>query len=195
MGHSTGCQDVMEYLVGKDAESREKVQGGIIQASVSDREAIVQFFPQKQYDDSVACARKMITEGRGEDIMPLSLTKGFTSQACCSARRWLSLAEVNGDDDYFSSDLSDEQLQTTFGRIPKGVKLGIFFSGEDQYVPKSVDKKALVEKWVGVVKAGTGEIDEMNSGVVVGATHNLTGNPEPIVQDLVRRVMGFLEGI
>ena len=37
MGHSTGCQDVMEYVVGK-GEYGGGIEGGVLQAGVSDRQ-------------------------------------------------------------------------------------------------------------------------------------------------------------
>ena len=195
MGHSTGCQDVMEYLTGPGASEREKIDGGIIQASVSDREALASF------DDKLAekseFAQKWVDEGKAEDILPSQFSIGLFGNTPVTARRFLSLASPNhdGDDDYFSTDLSDEQLAKSFGALPKGSPLCILYSGEDQYVAKEVDKKALVEKWIGFVKRGDGTVDEVNSGVVNGATHNLTDCNEEVVKDLIGRVARFVESV
>ncbi|KAA8566909.1 hypothetical protein EYC84_010006 [Monilinia fructicola] len=176
MGHSTGCQDVLEYLTGPGHETNAPIDGGIIQGPVSD--------PQK-----------MVNAGDGEEVLPSSATQGFFPSPVC-ARRWLSLASPNhdGDDDYFSSDLTDEQLKKTFGSLPARSPLCILFSGADEYVPKFVDKEALVKRWIDIVKKGDGKVDEENSVVVPGASHNLTKSPKA-VPELVKRVLGFLDGL
>jgi hypothetical protein len=38
-------------------------------------------------------------------------------------------------------------------------------------------------------------VDSAHGGVVRSASHNLNGNPEEVVNDLVKRVVGFLEGL
>ena len=196
MGHSTGCQDVMEYLTGSGCKERPGVDGGILQASVSDREAMKEMMAPSLYERSVLAAQAMVAVGKGEEIIPPSETGGFYPDPVC-ARRWLSLASPtkNGEDDYFSSDLSDDQLRQSFGNLPARSPLCILYSGKDEYVPSFVDRKALVESWIGVVKAGTGKVDEEFSGVVEGATHDLKKDPEEVVQDLVRRVLGFLKNL
>jgi pimeloyl-ACP methyl ester carboxylesterase len=196
MGHSTGCQDVMKYLSGPDHETRPRVEGAIIQASVSDREALVEMLAEGQYESSVAAAKAMVAAGKGEEILPSEETHGFFN-CPVTARRWLSLAspEHDGDDDYFSSDLTDAQLLKTFGSVPRGTTLCILFSGSDEYVPKFVDKTALVDRWIQIAKAGGGAVDEVNSGIIEGATHNLCGSPEDVVQELISRVLKFLASL
>jgi hypothetical protein len=193
MGHSTGCQDVMEYLTGSGHESRPPIEGGIIQAPASDREALVMLMDPEVYKNSCITAQKMVDEGNGEEILPKKETK-YVLPAPCSAQRWLSLASPNhnGDDDYFSSDLSDEQLLKTFGALPAGTPLCVLMSGSDEYVPKSIDKAGVIQRWVEIAKRGKGKVDEAHSGVVEGATHNLGKDKEEVVEDLVRRVLGFL---
>ena len=196
MGHSTGCQDVMEYLVGKGHETRSPIDGGILQAPVSDREALVAAMDPKVYEEGCRIAQDMVDRGLGEDIMPSDAPKIFGAKPVC-ARRWLSLASPNhdGDDDYFSSDLSDEQLMKSFGSLPAKAPLCILFSGIDEHMPKTTDMAGLIQTWIGVVKRGNGKVDEENSGIVENATHNLVGNPEEVVADLVKRVLGFLTAL
>ena len=62
-------------------------------------------------------------------------------------------------------------------------------------MPKSLDKEALAKRWIGIVRKGGGKVDEEHSGVVVGASHNLGGNSDGVVQSLVKRVVGFLNGL
>lgn len=192
MGHSTGCQDVIHYLVGPGAASRPAIAGAIIQASVSDREAMVDMMPEV-YDEAVKVAKGMVREGKGEEVVPFSVTGSFLDTPIC-ARRWLSLAspEKDGEDDLFSSDLQDEQLQKTFGKLPARTPLCVLFSEGDEYVPDTVDIEAMVKKWMGFVKRGGGVVDEKHSGLVKDATHNLKGNPDTVVQDLFKRVVGFI---
>ncbi|KAI9815319.1 MAG: hypothetical protein M1827_002799 [Pycnora praestabilis] len=196
MGHSTGCQDTMEYLVGEDAKERPAIDGAILQAPVSDREAMTNMMAPDDYEKSCELATQWVKEGKEENILPGEVSQGM-GNAPISARRWLSLAspDHDGADDYFSSDLPVEKLRSTFGRLPQGTPLCILYSGEDQYVPKWLDKEALVRKWIVIVKEGNGVVDEQYSGVVKGATHNLMGDPVEVVKNLVQRVVGFLEKI
>ena len=116
MGHSTGCQDVMEYLTGAGHETRPPIDGAIIQAPASDRESIVMLMDPSLYRLSCGTAKRMIAEGQGDEILPSYETLGLFP-CPVTAKRWLSLAspDHDGDDDYFSSDLSDEQLKKSFG--------------------------------------------------------------------------------
>ena len=186
----------MEYLTGKGHEERAPIDGGIIQAPASDREAIVMQMEPEIYEKSCDVAKEMLASGNAEEMMPSRLVK--KALPCpVTARRWLSLASPNhdGDDDYFSSDLTDEQLLKTFGKLPKRSPLCILISGEDEYMPKTIDKNELLERWVGIVKRGDGRVDEENSGVMEGASHNLAGNSDDVVGGLVKRVLGFLSGL
>lgn len=196
LGHSTGCQDIMEYLVGSEARDRPQIEGAIMQAGASDREAMVMLMTDGVYEKSVEVARKMIAEGKGEDIMPTDSTQGFLGEPCC-ARRWLSLAspDKDGDDDFFSSDLEDQQLKDTFGKIPMGFPLAVFFSGEDEYVPASVDKKAMVNRWLSFAEAGGAGVNQEYFCVIEGASHNLMGNPDEILQRLLDKVLGYLSSL
>lgn len=186
----------MEYLVGPGHDAHAPIDGGILQAPVSDREAIVLAMDPELYKGSCEFSQKMVDAGDGDEVLPSKVIKSFFPGPI-SAKRWLSLASPNhdGDDDYFSSDLSDEQLKKSFGSLPLRSPLCVLFSGSDEYMPKTLDKAALVQKWIGFVKNGSGKADEENSGVVEKATHNLAGNPIEIVDDLVNRVLGFLDSL
>ena len=192
MGHSTGCQDTMRYVTGKDAHARPRVDGAILQASGSDREALELVFPKDVADNIIARAQQMVKDGKEEDILPSGVTAGFF-EAPVTARRWLSLASPNhdGDDDYFSSDLSDEQLRSSFGKFG-ATPVCILFSGSDEWIPSFVDKEALVKRWEEFVRQGGGVVDEKHSGVVAGASHNLSNDTAEVVDRLVQRIAGFI---
>jgi hypothetical protein len=191
MGHSTGCQDVMEYLVGPGHEDRPLIDGAILQAPVSDREASLMHMSHDQYANSIAAAQAMVSEAKADEIMPTSVTHGFFG-APVTARRWLSLLSPNhdGEDDYFSSDLLDTQLNRTFGLLPAHTRLCILYSGADEHVPPTIDKVALVNKWIKIVQKH-GKVDTEYSGVIDGASHNLKQDSADVVADLSRRVVGF----
>ena len=200
MGHSTGCQDVMYYLISptKGGEERPKIDGGIMQASVSDREALLLLLGVEAYEKSVEVAQEYVKAGRGEDTLSMDSTSGFLHTPVC-ARRLLSLAspppDHDGEDDFYSSDLPDERLRRTFGKIGStGTPVSILFSGRDQFVPDSVDKVALVERWEKMIREGGGTVDK-GSGIVKGANHDLEDVPEEVTQDLVERVRGFAERV
>lgn len=196
MGHSTGCQDCMAYTTGSGAELRPGVDGVVLQAPVSDREAIAHHLPQAFLHEADQLALKMCREGKDKDCMPNRLTRPVFGRIGITARRWVDVSSPgphhDGADDFFSSDLPDERLQRTFGRIPASAPLLVLFSGADESVPEEVDKRRLVQRWLHVTEQHGGVVDGVYGGVVEGASHNLNGQSEEIVGDLVRRVAGFL---
>lgn len=199
MGHSTGSQDIMHYLLSpleEEQSPRPPLAGAIMQGGISDREASVMLLPEGVYQSSVQVALDYVSEGRGADVLPAQAIDGFFSDVPISARRWLSLMSPppahNGEDDYFSSDFGEERLKGTFGRIgATKTPIQILYGEKDQYVPTSVDKEELVGRWERMIREGGGIVDE-ESGIVKGADHTLEGAGEQVVNDLVSRVVGFL---
>ncbi|KAL5356261.1 hypothetical protein BJX96DRAFT_162332 [Aspergillus floccosus] len=168
MGHSTGSQDIMQYLSsanpqpldappGRDSKvkfrnraypasfTRPPVDGAIIQAPVSDREAIlweIQTGTERDspeamkamYEVAVANAQRNTYEEQNSDrgcppirrdtLVPLSVTGriGYPANTAVSSRRFLSLVSPESplgpaEDDMFSSDLGDDKLKQTFGAV------------------------------------------------------------------------------
>jgi pimeloyl-ACP methyl ester carboxylesterase len=196
MGHSTGCQDAMEYVTGPGKDSRLPLDGVILQAPVSDREAIGDSLGES-HKKIVETAQAFVQDGRSDDVLPLALGKSLFGKAPISAYRWLSLLspKKDGDDDYFSSDLTHERLKNTFGSFPKRTPLLILCSGADEHVPSHIDVSALIQKWTDIVETGGGVVDSENGGIVPGAFHNLMRNDEQVVNDLCQRVGKFLSGV
>jgi alpha-beta hydrolase superfamily lysophospholipase len=196
MGHSTGCQDAMEYVTGPGHESRLPIDGVILQAPVSDRETLCSSLGES-YEEIVKKAQSLMDNNRGENVLPLSLGRTVFGRTPISAYRWLSLLSPNkdGDDDYFSSDLSDEKLRQTFGRFNKQTPLLILCSGADEYVPSHIDVSDLIKRWTLMVESGGGIVDVENSGIVEGAHHNLERDHESVLSDLFNRVNRFLDKI
>lgn len=196
MGHSTGCQDCMEYVVGRNSENRRRVDGVILQAPVSDREALGNQLPDAFMQEANQLALKMCREGKDKDAMPNRLTRPAFGRIAITARRWVDIASPapnhEGADDYFSSDLPDARLQATFGTLPASCPLLILYGGSDESVPDHVDKRKLVQRWMHVTEANGGVVDGVDGGIVGGASHNLNGQSDSIVQDLVQRVCRFI---
>lgn len=196
MGHSTGCQDVMEYLTGKGCTERAVIDGAILQAPVSDREALKRDMDKETITEILNISRTMLDSGRGNDVLPESVDgKYFGKASAVTAYRWYNILSPGGDDDYFSSDLPDEKLRTTFGTIKKESPLLILYSGADEHAPPSIDLQALTQRWMRFVTDGGGIADEEYGGVVPRAHHNLEEDDDEVLNDLCKRVRGFLSQI
>lgn len=143
----------------------------------------------------LASAEQLLASGKPKEIVPRE--NNIVQRelgAAISAYRTHSLLAKGGDDDYFSTDLPDATLRETFGKFGEDVPLMFLLGSEDPYVNPKTDKVALLGRWAEFVKEGGGVVDEVNGGVVEGAHHNLDGDPEEVVADLVGRVVRFLGG-
>ncbi|KAF7837231.1 uncharacterized protein G2W53_005713 [Senna tora] len=109
LGHSTGCQDIIHFMSTNVACTRA-VRAAIFQAPVSDREYMATL---PETASMIDLAANMIKEGRGSELMP----RKANPNCPITAYRYNSLSSYNGDDDLFSSDLSDEQLKMRLGHI------------------------------------------------------------------------------
>ncbi|OVA02971.1 Protein of unknown function DUF1749 [Macleaya cordata] len=172
LGHSTGCQDIVHYMRTNAACSRA-VRAAIFQAPVSDREYRATL---PETAEMIDLASTMINEGRGMDLMP----RQANPDAPITAYRYHSLCAYMGDDDMFSSDLTDDQLKTRLGHM-SNTPCQVIFSMADEYVPEYVDKKALVER---LCKAmGGAEKVEIEWG-----NHSLSNRVEEAVQTILNFV-------
>ncbi|KAK9466749.1 hypothetical protein V1512DRAFT_263326 [Lipomyces arxii] len=184
MGHSTGCQDTMYYLTRH--HSLNKLDGAILQAPVSDREAMQQMFPDR-YEMLLNYALDQALQGKGDNVLPKEYSDHFFGTPV-SANRWLSLAQKNGDDDFFSSDLSDQDLKSTFGVV--GIPLCVLISGCDEFMPTDLDKKALFDRWLSFASS---PLYGPPSGVVEEARHNVgQGSGSNSESDLITYVSDFI---
>lgn len=234
MGHSTGSQDVLHYLYrpnphasspafdpGLQRINRLALDGAVMQASVSDREAILWVLKEgiggksssevrAIYEKLEAMAKEAASHGQSFDTMlPLSMTSqiGYPSNTPISCRRFLSLVSPESpqspsEDDLFSSDLSDEQLGKTFGMIKQQgllkYKLLVLFSGADQSVPDWVNKEKLLSRWQNATDHnGEAQIwDQDYSAIIPGASHALSNDDQAGPRkSLVERVSGYLHAL
>ncbi|CAO2651995.1 Nn.00g002780.m01.CDS01 [Neocucurbitaria sp. VM-36] len=198
LGHSTGCQDIMEYVVGKDSDKRPGIDGAILQGGVSDREAWADMLNEGEekdvYDAIVKKAKDMIDQGKEKEVMETHMVSKELG-APMTAYRTYSLLAPGGDDDYFSTDLSDDHFAKTFGAIPKSTPVCFLLGSDDPFVPASVDKDALLQRWTRIIREGGGVVDDEDGGVIPGGHHAFDTDPEEVVQDLVKRVCGFVRGL
>ncbi|KAL5338754.1 hypothetical protein BJX70DRAFT_365538 [Aspergillus crustosus] len=236
MGHSTGSQCVLHYLTKPNPHTttpsfdtylehiaRPRLHGAIMQAPVSDREAIHLVLSQGWMGRTPAQVKEIYnnlekfaleavaknTDPAFDVLLPIHMTGviGYPGNVPLSARRFLSLVSPGsptkpGEDDLFSSDLGEEVLNTTWGKIKQGGLLGgkllVLASGADQSVPEWVDKEVVLKRWRGVLdddKSKEGIWDE-RSGIVPEASHALSNDDQAEPRrNLVERVLGYLKGV
>ncbi|KAG8631114.1 hypothetical protein KVT40_000254 [Elsinoe batatas] len=200
MGHSTGCQDALHYVSSSTGSSgegpgeRPRVQGIVLQAPVSDREALVEKMDPEVYARCNEIAQRFVEEGRQDDCLPVSVLGDVFERIGVTARRWLSLASPDGlgQDDMFSSDLPDERLGKTFGKIPQGTAMLFLYSGSDEHVPKHLKPTVFMGKWKTHAENAGAIVHPDSLKLLEGATHNLNGNPQHVVAELCTRMNRFL---
>lgn len=230
MGHSTGSQCVLHYLSRPNPHTtkpafdpslehveRPVVNGAIMQAPVSDREAVQWVIKmgflgrtpvelQATYDRLVAMARAALRRDESTDTMlPISLTSqfGYPSNTPVSCRRFLSLVspdspESPSEDDLFSSDLADEQHAKTFGAVRQNGllqdrELLVFTSGADASIPDWVDKEFQLSRWQRAADAGGKAIWDTNSCVIPNASHALSNDDQAEPRRiLIQKVLTYL---
>ncbi|GJN24888.1 hypothetical protein PR202_gb12662 [Eleusine coracana subsp. coracana] len=145
-----------------------------IQAPVSDREYRATL---PETAEMIDLAAKMIADDRGMDLMP----REANPDAPITAYRYHSLCSYMGDDDMFSSDLSEDQLRQRLGHMST-TQCQIIFSMGDEYVPEYVDKAALVDRLCRAL--GGAEKVEIEWG-----NHALSNR----VQEAVRAIVDFVK--
>ncbi|KAG8100306.1 hypothetical protein GUJ93_ZPchr0013g36780 [Zizania palustris] len=173
LGHSTGCQDIVHYMRTNFACSKA-VSGVILQAPVSDREYRATL---PETAEMIDLAAKLISEGHGMHLMP----REANPDAPITAYRYHSLCAYMGDDDMFSSDLSEDQLRQRLGHMST-TQCQVIFSMGDEYVPEYVDKEALVDRLCRAL--GGAEKVEIEWG-----NHALSNR----VQEAVRAIVDFVK--
>ncbi|WWD22625.1 hypothetical protein CI109_107118 [Kwoniella shandongensis] len=193
MGHSTGSQNVIHYLSSSThaSDPETQVQGGIMQAPVSDRE-FMPLIGMTDHINAVPLAERMISEGRGDELMPKDFREkaGFgQGELAINAYRLRSLVGVGGDDDYFSSDIPldptppfKHSLSDSFG-VLSAPALALYSEKDAPYqVAKPED---LLPRWAEAAKG------KLEWRILKGASHEV---PEPEAQVIVcEEVVGWLK--
>lgn len=191
---TSGCQDIVRFFQLHPASSYDAV---ILQAAISDREYWEHIKSPEDLKRTISAAVRQINEGKGHYPLPmdiLELIHGLNSgpPPPITANRWHSLAAKGGKEDYFSSDLDDQQLMHAFrGLEESGKKSCIFLSGKDEYYPDFVDKDKILARFE---KArGVSEEIGSHSAVLEHANHSL--EDDGVMQDFVDRVIKFLQSL
>ncbi|KAL3799004.1 hypothetical protein HJC23_005143 [Cyclotella cryptica] len=185
VGHSTGCQNSIHFLKHGDTDMVKKVKFVALQAPVSDRESMS--LTPGNHDANLEHAKSLLSQHKGEEMMPRS-----TFWAPITASRYLDLFDVKGDDDFFSSDLSDEELHERLGHIGNlgkktGLRLLAVFSGKDEYVPETIEKEVLLERLVTAMNGGKRNHGAARGLLLKNANHNLSdgsGDKEIFVKEV-----------
>lgn len=177
VGHSTGCQDGVVYA--RDGARQGRLRFIVLQAPVSDREHLLS--ASDKATAFIEQARALAGEEKGEEMLPRE-----AMWAPITARRYLDLATKEGADDFFSSDLTDEELNARLGHLR--VPTLFLFSGADEYVPAHVDAPALGARFV---SACQDKCPLPKAVVVDGAKHSGKGHEA----DIVKEIVAFLEAV
>ncbi|KAI0382943.1 DUF1749-domain-containing protein [Hypomontagnella monticulosa] len=186
LGHSTGCQDCMEYT--SPSYDVAPVDGFILQAPVSDRGAMALEMGESRLDEGLKISKELIASGRGhERMLPEHMTPSFRNTPI-SVSRWYALGASDGEDNYFDPSLPDNIVESYWKRIDKPIL--ILHSGNDEFVASSIDKIALIQRWKAFCRPG---IASEFSGAILGAGHRVE---EPEAEErLVNSVVNFLHSI
>lgn len=154
VGHSTGCQNSIHFLKYGNEDVVNKVKVVALQAPVSDRET------DDDHSEFIRYAQTLIAQRKGEEMMPRA-----AFWAPITASRYLSLLDMNGEDDLFSSDLTDDQLRERLGHVGRRADLDLIavYSGKDEYVPSFVDKETLLKRLVKAMNNDKDAADHVNA--------------------------------
>ena len=195
-GHSTGAQVIAHLMRTRPHLAVSHV---IMQGGVSDRET----------DDADAASKKrellklaqeisVSSPAGGSEMMPRN-----TTWAPITAQRYQDLNAFAGADDYFSSDLDDAHFIDRFAGFYTRTSALIAYSAADEYVPKSVNKRALLRRLCAAMKspgageggaggASGGETPVVAAVLIEGADHALY--PGQAADQFVSAVGAFLNG-
>lgn len=191
MGHSTGCQNTIYYFTrAKRDQDYIELDFGILQAGISDREAAYLLMSIDLIEEANALAKKYIDEGHPKELMPHKYTVNFFDTPI-NAYRWYSLYSKNGDDDYFSSYLTDDDLRSTYGKFDK--PLLVLYSASDEYVPEFVDKELILKRFQAATTPG---MWSPYSRLVDGGLHALGKGSKPTaINEAVSTTIKFIESL
>jgi len=196
IGHSTGCQDAVTFF--RKGRNAHRIRGIVLQAPVSDRD-FLHSLPHAE--ERLKKAEEIYATQGPETLLNDPL---FTSVfPVLTARRFLSLAQRLGDDDMFSYDLTDEELDARL-RHMRNVPTYAIFSEKDEAVPDSIPYSGKGKKhhslfvwiddlWIDLAK---------RLCAVMGATcymlsnaNHAISNSEDCTREFIEQVVNFIEKV
>ena len=156
------------------------IQSVALQAPVSDRESLNMTLGD--HSTNISHAQTLLDQQKGDEMMPRS-----AFWAPITAKRFLSLFAKDGDDDFFSSDLTDKELIDRLGHVGSrsGLQLLSAYSSKDEYVPSSVDKDLLLKRLVSAMNNNNDETKVAEGLMLETGNHNLSegdGDKERFVE-------------
>lgn len=187
-GHSTGCQDTLAYL-SSQLSGDKSVDGGILQAGVSDVEAMNLLLPSGELERLCSeIEQDYLSNGREHEILPPKFRK-IAFNTPITASRFYSIAKKGGIEDFFSPDLTDEDHKRTWGKVNKPIL--VLPGGKDEFVVKTTDQNKLLQDWQAATKP---EYWTSLSHVIKGANHKIDHrSDEGAVEDAVSAIIKFLD--
>jgi len=138
IGHSTGCQDIVQLLrtdlssLRLNGRSEPGLDPGfsfpkgvrcILQAAVSDREAIIQDAEPARVEEVLHLLAEHADLSRGEQdlrLVPPELALAVFESPIMTVGRARDLLERRGADDFFSTDFTEDELWDTYLPAFKG---------------------------------------------------------------------------
>jgi pimeloyl-ACP methyl ester carboxylesterase len=143
VGHSTGCQIAIHFTNYASDKMLSFLYGIILQAPVSDQEAGALSSETERF---LQWAKDQPPE-HFQNLMPIE-----SHYSPITIQRYLSLFERYGQDDYFSSYLTDEELLSRFSGIRSRsfplMRVLVAYSMGDEYVPLTINRDLLVDRLV-----------------------------------------------
>ena len=134
---------------------------------------------------NISHAQTLLDQEKGDEMMPR-----LAFWAPITVKRFLSLFARDGDDDFFSSDLTDKELVDRLGHVgnvgsKSGLQLLAAYSNKDEYVPSSVDKDLLLKRLVSAMNNNNDETKVAEGLMLKTGNHNLSkgeGDKERFVE-------------
>ena len=187
LGHSTGCQSICHLMrTTKDAGLIDKIERIVLQAGVSDRDWYDHDNGVEVMREAVRLAESMASP---TDLMP-SDTPG-TYGVPTTARRFMSLAGRNGDDDWFSLDIFDGSSSSDAGATNNkiaalttcaNVDVRLVVSTQDEYVP--YDDNTIIDH-TARIRAAFDAVAKSAATHYVAANHDLSDMKDDDVAGVV----------
>ena len=192
MRSPAGCQDIVHFF---NSHPDTTFSASILQAPVSDREIWVDEVPADLLQKSLVTAQQQRDAGDGGYPLPryvIDVVSNGRSLVPISADRWISLIAPagQGKEDFFSSDLTEQQVADAFvGLRAAGRPVLIVIGGSDECVPAHIDKQDLLTRWTSAIGANTHHLSQ----VLECANHSLT-SPESM-RSFVELVTVFVDDL
>ena len=142
LGHSTGAQDALYFARHGEAAALASLDAIILQGAVSDRDYLAM---QDETPRMLEEAKKLREEGKEQAVL--------TERLCgvpITAHRFLSLAERLNDDDMFSVDLTEDELEPILS--PVKAPILVCFGEHDEIVFDKLAQKAFAMRMMKVLK-------------------------------------------